>query len=104
MKFNIGNSSIEGKGIIATEAIAKGSIIGKAYDIIGKTPQGYIIGNSHTLGTYHNHSIQPTAKPIIKRNEIHFTAIHDIQPGQEITCNYNAYRILNITNLEKPTW
>ena len=104
MKYKIGPSSIEGKGIIATAVISKGSIIGKAYDIIGKTPQGYIIGNSHTLGTYHNHSIKPNAKPIIKRNEIHFTAIHDIQPQEEITCNYNAYSILNIINLEKPIW
>jgi len=104
MKYKIGPSSIEGKGIIATSVISKGSIIGKAYDIIGKTPQGYIIGNSHTLGTYHNHCLTPNAKPIIKRNEIHFTAIHDIQPQEEITCNYNAYSILNIINLEKPIW
>jgi hypothetical protein len=104
MKFKIGNSSIEGKGVIATSAIDKGQIIGKAYDIIGKTPQGYIIGNSHTLGTYHNHSIRPNATPIIKRDDIVFQAINDIQPEEEITINYNAYTILNIINLEKPTW
>ena len=104
MKFKIGNSRIEGKGLIAKEIIAKGQIIGKAYDIIGKTPQGYIIGNSHTLGTYHNHSLQPNATPIIKRNDIVFSALYDIQPEEEITINYNAYTILNILNLEKPTW
>ena len=104
MKFCIGNSSIEGKGIIATERIVKGQIIGKAYDIIGKTPQGYIIGNSHTLGTYHNHSMKPNAMPIIKRNDIVFQAIMDIQPNEEITINYNSYSILNIINLEKPRW
>ncbi len=104
MKYKIGPSSIEGKGIIATSAIEKGQIIGKAYDIIGKTPQGYIIGNSHTLGTYHNHSIKPNAMPLIKRNDIIFTALLDIQPNEEITINYNAYSILNIINLEKPIW
>ncbi len=102
MKFKIGPSSIEGKGIITTDEIPKGKIIGKAYDIIGKTPEGYIIGNSHTLGTYHNHSNTPNAMPIIKRDDIVFQAINDIQPEEEITINYNAYRILNIINLEEP--
>ena len=104
MSYKIGPSSIEGNGIIATKTISKGQIIGKAYDIIGKTPAGYIIGNSHTLGTYHNHSNNPTAKPIIKRNDVVFTAINDIQPQEEITCNYSEYESLQIINLEKPQW
>jgi hypothetical protein len=98
--WEVGLSSIEGQGIIATKHIKKGVRIGAAYDIIGQLNDKYIAGDISILGVMHNHSVTPTAKPVICKNTIYFEAIDTIRKGTEITCDYNEY--CNVLNIEKP--
>ena len=98
--WDVGKSTIEGQGIIATENIKKGTIIGHAYDLIGEVNGKFIAGEITVLGSIHNHNPNPNAKPDMYNDKIYFEALTDIYEGSEITCNYNDYN--NIINIEKP--
>ena len=98
--WEVGDSNIEGQGVIATENIKKGIVIGDAYNIIGEVNDKYIAGDITLLGLMHNHSDTPTAKPEMYNNTIYFEALTYINKGSEITCNYNEYS--NVVNIEKP--
>ena len=98
--WEVSDSNIEGQGIIATEHIKKGTVIGDAYDIIGQVNDKYIAGDITILGSMHNHSDTPTAKPEMYNDTIYFEARKTIKKGEEITCDYNEY--YNVLNIEKP--
>ena len=98
--WEVGESTIEGQGIIASQDIKKGVTIGHAYDLIGEVNGKYIAGDISTLGSVHNHNPTPNAKPEIYINKIYFEAVKDIKQGTEITCNYNEYS--DVLNIEKP--
>jgi|TARA_B100000073_G_C23531759_1_gene492281 hypothetical protein len=98
--WEIKDSKIHGKGIFAKEDINKGSLIGKAYDLIGEVNDKYIAGEITILGSIHNHSFNPNARPEIYNNQIFFEALNNISKGEEITCDYGEY--YNILNIEKP--
>ena len=98
--WKVDTSNIEGQGIFATENIKKGVVIGDAYDIIGQVNDKYIAGDITILGSMHNHSDTPTAKPEMYNDTIYFEALGYINKGEEITCDYNEYN--NIANIEKP--
>ena len=98
--WEVGDSNIEGQGIIATENIKKGIVIGDAYNIIGQINDKYIAGDITTLGLMHNHSDTPNAKPEMYNDIIYFETLRYIKKGEEITCDYNEYN--NVANIEKP--
>ena len=98
--WKVCESTIEGQGIIATENIKKGVIIGHAYNLIGEVNGKYIAGDISVLGSVHNHNPNPNAIPELYNNKIYFEALEDISKGSEITCNYNEYR--HVINIEKP--
>ncbi len=98
--WEVGDSNIEGQGIIATKNIKKGVVIGDAYDIIGEVNKKYIAGDITLLGLMHNHSDTPNAKPEMYNNTIYFEAMKYINKGEEITCDYNEYS--DVLNIEKP--
>lgn len=84
-KFKIADSSIEGKGIIATSDIVAGELIGPARLEGKRTP----------AGRYTNHSKKPNAKFIDNgHGDLYLVAVRPIggslggQDGDEITVNY----------------
>ncbi len=99
LKFQIGESAIEGKGLIATSPIAAGEVIAPAR-----------IGGKRTpAGRYANHAQEPNAE--MRRTpagDMELVARRDIrgcaggQPGEEITVNYeqvlSVNRVLVIQN------
>lgn len=83
-KFQIGESAIEGKGVLATADIAEDEVIGPARLSGQRTP----------LGRFTNHAAQPNTRMIVQDGDIYVKAIWPIagcrggQPGEEITVNY----------------
>ena len=100
-------STIEGRGLFASQAIAAGTRIsqyigeriGKAesarrceagnhfiftlddeWDIDGNVPEN--------LARFANHSCSPNCESIVEGSEVWIVAIRNINPGEEITYNY----------------
>lgn len=91
-KFQLGPSSIQGKGLICTADIAPGEIIAPAR----------IEGKRTPAGRYTNHSGNPNAEMVSDMNgNILLIALRAIggclggQPGDEITVDYRAALALN---------
>ena len=60
MKYTVGKSDIQGKGLFAKQGYKKGEIIGLSH--VDNKP-------TRTIGKYHNHSDKPTAVNIKKGNQ-----------------------------------
>ena len=58
-----------------------------------------MIGEQTALGMIHNHSSRPTAYSRIEDKNINFYALCDLQPDDEITCNYNQFN--DVVNIER---
>ncbi len=95
-KFRVGESAIEGQGLLATAPIAAGEVIGPARINGQRTPPG----------RYTNHAENPNAKIVSAQNnppgwELVMIATRDIagahggQPGEEITVNYEQVLAAN---------
>jgi hypothetical protein len=90
--FQVGPSSIEGKGLICTADIAPGEVIAPAR----------IEGKRTPAGRYANHARNPNAQMVSdEAGNIFLVAMRHIygslggQPGEEITVNYRAALNLN---------
>ncbi len=104
LKFTVGESKIHGQGVFPAHHIKKGEFIGYAYLIIGEIGKleddtEYIIGQETLLGNMHNHSYTPTAEPKFENKVVSFYALIDLDPNDEITCDYNRFNC--ITNIER---
>lgn len=85
LQVQVGNSSIEGKGLFASAGISIGQVIATAR-----------VGNERTIaGRYTNHSMTPNAGPeVLPNGDIVLIALRDIhgcrggQLGDEITLDY----------------
>jgi uncharacterized protein len=106
--FNIKKSSIGGLGLFARTKIPKDhkivQYIGKKVTTVeaDSKPNRYIfeIDNDwsidgsprYNVARYVNHSCDPNAESVMeedgKENKIFFTAIKDIEPGEEVTIDY----------------
>ncbi len=115
MKIVLKKSSIEGKGIFASENIKKkeeiiqyiGEIVGKeegtkraddqleeGHVYIFELNDKYDIDGSEkgNIAKYINHSCDPNCESIIYDDkEIWIVAIKDIKKDEELTANYNLY-------------
>jgi hypothetical protein len=99
----------KGRGVFARTSIPKGTVIERvpvivvpAQEIFGQAPQSKLadyvfrwgrdmVAIALGYGSLYNHSYQPNARFYNKgRLTKTFTAIRDIQPGEEITVNYNG--------------
>lgn len=99
----------KGKGVFACETIEKNSIIfecrrGEIYtyeesrtflcqDYFLQIGQDFFVGRSHDWADYFNHSCDPNAGLIIKRQTpVHlvFIALRQILPGEEIAWDYST--------------
>jgi quercetin dioxygenase-like cupin family protein len=92
-KFTVGDSKIEGKGVLATGNIETGEVIGPARINNMRTP----------LGRYTNHAKEPNAKMVLKENgDIDLIALSFItgcqggQVGEEITVDYRQVLRLSL--------
>lgn len=79
MKFKIGKSKIEGKGLIVKEPIREGELIGLAH--IDNKP-------TKVVGMFHNHSEEPTAASVEMGNKRYLFALRELNAGDEITTDY----------------
>ena len=79
MKYKVGKSSIQGKGLIVKEPFKEGELIGLAH--INNQP-------TKVVGLHHNHSDEPTAGNIEVGNKRYLVALRNLKPGEEITTNY----------------
>lgn len=80
MKYKVGKSNIQGKGLLVTKPIKQGERIGIAH--VNNQP-------TSVVGKYHNHSEEdPTAYSVEEGNKRILFATRDLNPGDEITTNY----------------
>ena len=81
----IGPSKIEGLGLIATDFIPKGTVIGCIHFWVNgelmRTP----------LGAFGNHSDNPNCEKFWDHGKWYIRAIRNIQDCQEITWTYTLY-------------
>ena len=95
----------KGRGVIARCVIPKGTIFEKApvllvkWDTISSSVladyayawEGETACVALGCGSLYNHSYSPNARyDDIGKATKHFTALRDIQPGEEVTINYNG--------------
>lgn len=98
-----------GRGVFARKLIRSGTIIERVPMLVFSSDEIHLNGKPTTLyrycfewgkdtvaialgfGSIYNHSYSPNARydDIAQRTKV-FTAIQDIQPGEEITINYNG--------------
>lgn len=116
----VGNSPGKGRGVFASRRIESGEVIEEAPVIV--VPASQIEHLDRTvLGDYYflwgeeqkdaalllglcslcNHSYQPNASFTLQpdANTIRFVALRNIEPGEEITTNYNGD-----AQSQKPVW
>lgn len=100
MKYEISESKIEGKGVIATKNLKKGDYIGIA---IKNIQYGGILFNiTEELGKYINHAEDATGKLIKQGDKYILKAKKAIKKGEEVAVNYynTPWFILG----PNPTW
>lgn len=101
--LTIGESSIEGLGLIATEAIPKGTDLGISHVYDARFPNSYI---RLPLGGFVNHHEIPNTKAIVAHEDpelgelehLRLVTLQPIEAGEEITVKY----IIN--HLDNPRW
>ena len=81
MKYKVANSKIKGagKGLFVKQNFREGETIGIAH--VNDKP-------TKIVGSYHNHSEDPTAGSITVGNKRYIVALRDLKPGEEITTDY----------------
>jgi hypothetical protein len=90
--ITIGQSKIEGVGLIATRNFDKGTVLGIAHIANKNFPHGYI---RTALGAFYNHNNNPNCKTMngfwhqipVK----YLVTIKKIQPNDELTAEYSLY-------------
>jgi SET domain-containing protein len=110
------NTQSRGLGVFATQRFEKGELIECCHVIIvprthiditsiNSVMRHYVVEWDNKLaiptgyGCYYNHSYQPNAihQKHLDLEEIHFHALVDILPYEEITFNYGGYPTYNET-------
>ena len=104
----------KGRGVFARGLIPKGTVfetvpmlVCKQKDILESTLMNYVyawgtdtVGVALGYGSMYNHSYKPNARYFdlpLQRKE--FVSLRDIQPGEEVTINYNGE-----PKDKKPVW
>ena len=109
MAIYVASSGLHGRGVFTDEPLAKGDLIEVCPVMVIPPDQrplidqsvfsGYYFewdegagGLAMGFGSYYNHSYKPNARydPGEEEATMLFTAIKPIQPGAEITINYNG--------------
>lgn len=101
--LTIGESKIEGLGLLATEPIPEGTDLGMSHVFDERFENGYI---RLPMGGFINHHDMPNCKAIIVQEDVQVGAVKHIrlvttkaiQAGEELTLKY----IIN--QLDNPNW
>lgn len=80
--WTIGPSRIEGRGVLVTAPVPRGTCLGLAHFWDGRGWQ------TTCLGEYHNHAPTPTAANVRVGLVRYLVAARDLRPGDEITVDY----------------
>ena len=89
--ITIGESKIEGLGLIAKEEIKSNILIGKIHIPNEKEPNGYF---RTPLGAFGNHSRKPNCfKLLMDDGSWWIMSNQDIKIGDEITWKYTLYEV-----------
>jgi len=99
LKWKVGDSRIEGKGIIATTRIPAGSDLGPVFRFVGPDGQTQDLYNRYNLtpdlvldrtrlGRFTNHSYTPTAVARFVGDTVHLFTTRDIKQGGEVSADY----------------
>ena len=102
-KFVIGKSNIDGQGVIASQNINKGELIGTAItDEEGVNPKNGVQHDTRTrLGQKLNHQNKENAIQKSENNALNVYAKNNIGEGEEITINYiNAPSYIDKSQVE----
>ena len=83
--LTIGISEIEGLGLFATEFIPAGTELGMSHFYWGETLM------RTPLGAFYNHSDEPNIEKYQKDSRFFLIAIEDIEPLEELVCEYTFY-------------
>ena len=87
--LRVGESKIEGVGIIATEEIAAGQNLGATHYPRAGQPHGFI---RTPLGGFLNHSDAPNCVKMAHVDGILFLfSLYALKPGDELTVRYTLY-------------
>jgi hypothetical protein len=91
--FEIKPSTIHGNGTFSRKAFAPGDVIGHAatarHSSQTRLPTDPAVDRT-VLGRYVNHSDDPnTDVREVEEGLLHLTALKDIKPGEELTCDYS---------------
>ena len=104
-KFKIGPSKIHGNGVICMRTIQKGEIIGLGFTRDLKTDKLFITPD---FGVFINHKLKSNIMFIMIQNgdlEMYYAvAIQTMNPGEEITVNYDGEDIPNFIEGSKPEY
>jgi SET domain-containing protein len=89
-KFVIDKSNIEGHGVIASQGIKKGELIGTAFtdESSVRAKDGVIHDTRTRLGRKLNHQDKENAVQKSENNALNVYAKNNISEGEEITINY----------------
>lgn len=111
LAITIGNSSIHGRGVFAVQAFKTGDIIEQAPLILLESTERDILKNTILFDYYfllnhpktpvalalgmaslYNHAIHPNSSytTLVEKEILIIKAIASIQPGDEVTINYNG--------------
>ena len=92
--ITIGQSDIEGLGLISTKKFSKDIVLGIVHIRNNYFPHGYI---RTALGAFYNHSDKPNC--VVLNGYWHqipvkyLMTITDVKPGDELTAEYTLYAV-----------
>lgn len=80
--WTVGPSQIQGRGIIVTQPLPRGTNLGLAHFWNGQS------WSTTALGEYHNHATNPSARNVRVGWHRYLVTTRDLRPGDEITVDY----------------
>ena len=89
MKYKIGKSKIQGKGIICTKPIKDGEQIALVFEKVNTTGNDEKDWQMLKMGAYVNHTWNPNSRLNREGNNYYLQAIKNINKNEEIASNYN---------------
>ena len=100
--YKVGESSIHGYGLIATEDIVNDTDLGLSHIGIGFVNDRLVAGETTEIGEFQNHSSEPNCTNKIVRENLHMIVIHDVKCGEELTIDFttNSDICINIESSE----
>jgi len=97
--YKVDKSDIHGYGIIATDDIPKDTIVGKSHMGMGILNGLIVCSDTTVIGSFENHSYNPTCVSIIKEGDIYMVTVKDVKKGEELTVDFTKHSDISI-NIE----